>query len=286
LRPSHDHEGRHRGRRDHGGDGATRRTAASTRSHPVPVVVCLHASASSSRQWRALTDRLGHRFRVLAPDLYGSGESPLWTGDRQLGVADELALLERTLALAEEPFHLVGHSYGASIALHLALAYPDRVASLALFEPVLFRLLITDDPDQPAAKEITTVRDDALAAIARGATDAAAERFVDYWMGPGSWANMPASRKAATASAMHGVRSQFHAIFNDDTPLSAFASLNQPVTLWRGALTRASARGVGRLLSATLPQVTTVELDGLGHMAPISHPDDVNSRIDEHLTKG
>jgi len=36
-----------------------------------PSVICLHATASSSGQWRALMDRLAGRFRVIAVDLYG-----------------------------------------------------------------------------------------------------------------------------------------------------------------------------------------------------------------------
>ena len=34
-------------------------------------VVCIHSSASSSGQWRALMERLADRFRVIAVDLYG-----------------------------------------------------------------------------------------------------------------------------------------------------------------------------------------------------------------------
>src|SRR5262245_5999765 len=56
-------------------------------------VVCLHASASSSGQWRPLMDRLAGRFRTLAADLYGAGQSPAWPGDRPLWLADEVALL-------------------------------------------------------------------------------------------------------------------------------------------------------------------------------------------------
>ena len=55
-------------------------------------VVCLHASASSSAQWRPLMDRLGGRFRTLAADLYGSGRSPAWPGEQPMWLADEVAL--------------------------------------------------------------------------------------------------------------------------------------------------------------------------------------------------
>src|SRR5262245_38099637 len=60
-------------------------------------VVCLHSSASSSAQWRPLIERLSGRFRMLAVDLYGSGRSPAWPGERPLSLADEVALLEPIL---------------------------------------------------------------------------------------------------------------------------------------------------------------------------------------------
>ena len=42
-------------------------------------VVCLHASASSSTPWRALSERLSDRFRVVAVDLHGCGMTPAWS---------------------------------------------------------------------------------------------------------------------------------------------------------------------------------------------------------------
>jgi pimeloyl-ACP methyl ester carboxylesterase len=93
-------------------------------------VVCLHASASSSAQWRPLMDRLAGRFHTLAADLYGSGQSPAWSGERPLWLADEVALLAPAFAAAGPKFHLVGHSYGGAVALLAALADPARVESL------------------------------------------------------------------------------------------------------------------------------------------------------------
>src|SRR5512144_3434751 len=95
-----------------------------------PAVVCIHASASSSAQWRPLMDRLAGRFRTLAVDLYGSGRSPRWPDDRPLSLADEVALLEPVLAAAGDGFHLVGHSYGGAVALTAALAEPGRLRPL------------------------------------------------------------------------------------------------------------------------------------------------------------
>jgi pimeloyl-ACP methyl ester carboxylesterase len=250
-------------------------------------IVCIHASASSGRQWRALADRLAGRYRVLTPDLYSSGGSPQWPDDRPLAVADEVALLEPAFAAAAEPdgapFHLVGHSYGGVVALHAALADPARVRSLVLFEPVLFGLLLAN-LDAAAAREILAVRDDTAAAVERGAPDAAGERFLDYWMGPGTWARLPDARRESSARAMPGVRSQFTAIFGEPRPVADYAALAVPTLLLTGTASPVASREVARMLAKTLPNLTTVELDGVGHMAPVTHPDVVNDAIEAYLT--
>ena len=106
-----------------------------------PGVVCIHANASTSGQWRGLMDLLAPQFRVLAPDAYGSGKSPEWPSDRIIRLRDEVAFLEPVLARAGAPLALVGHSYGAAVALIAALAHPGRVRAIALYEPTLFALL-------------------------------------------------------------------------------------------------------------------------------------------------
>ena len=65
-----------------------------------PGVLCLHANASSSGQWRGLMDLLAPKFRVLAPGLYDVGSSPRWPSDRVIQLQDEVELVER-----------VGHSW-------------------------------------------------------------------------------------------------------------------------------------------------------------------------------
>src|SRR5688572_18112304 len=103
-----------------------------------PAVVCVHCSASSSRQWRPLVERRAARRRVLTVDLYGYGASPPWPVGRGLTLLDEAGLLAPLYEVAGGPVDLVGHSYGGAVALRAALADPSRVRSLVLFEPVLF----------------------------------------------------------------------------------------------------------------------------------------------------
>jgi pimeloyl-ACP methyl ester carboxylesterase len=248
-------------------------------------VVCLHSSASSSGQWRPLVDRLASRYRVLTPDLYGYGQSPGWPTDRPLTLGDEAALLEPVFRAAGDHFHLVGHSYGAATALVAALARPERVLSLTLYEPVLIAVLMQEDPDQPAAREIASVRDDTSAAVERDELGAAGARFVDYWMGAGSWAATPEKRRAVIAATMPKIRAEWHAIFTEPTPLAAFAQLAIPTCYLIGATTPEAPRGVARLLTGTLPQVSVVELAGIGHMGPVTHGHQVNVEIEAHLAR-
>jgi pimeloyl-ACP methyl ester carboxylesterase len=269
------------------GQAATARRApqAQEGTQATTGVVCLHASASSGRQWGTLKSRLTGRYRVFTPDLYGAGDSPPWPHERELSLADEVTLLEPVFEAAGESFHLVGHSYGGAVALRAALANPGRIRSLVLVEPVMFGLLLAEDPDQPAAREIVTVRDDTSAVGEGGVLKCAAERFADYWMGPGAWADMPSPRQGAFAQAMHAVRNEWSALFAEATPLSAYASLHLPTLYLVGCKSPASAREVARLLTKTLPDVTTLELEGAGHMAPITHPATVNAVIESHIAE-
>jgi pimeloyl-ACP methyl ester carboxylesterase len=250
-----------------------------------PGVVCLHSSASSSGQWRPLMDQLADRFHVLAPDFHGYGESPAWSDARDLTLADEARLVEPVFRAAGDRFHLVGHSYGGAVALRVALDDPKRIRSLVLFEPVLFALLFEEDPEQPGAREIAAVRDDTIAAVARGDLQASAERFVDYWMGAGAWKRTPDKRRSAAANSMRKVKAEWRACFDEPTPLEAFSHLAIPTLFLLGVESPASSRGVARLLTRTLPRVTVEELPGIGHLGPITHAERINDAIEAHLTR-
>jgi pimeloyl-ACP methyl ester carboxylesterase len=250
-----------------------------------PGVVCTHSNASTSGQWRGLMDCLAPKFRVLAADSYGSGKSPDWPSHRTIRLLDEVALIEPVLARAGAPLALVGHSYGAAVALIAALANPGRVRAMALYEPTLFALL---DAETPRPNEADGIRDavaQASIALDAGNQDAAAECFIDYWMGAGTWKRTPEPRKQPIAAAVTNVRRWAHALFTEPTPLEAFRSLDVPVLYMVGKRSTRSARGVARLLAAALPRVELVEFEDLGHMGPITHPGPVNDAIARFLER-
>lgn len=250
-----------------------------------PGVVCVHSNASSSSQWRALIDRLAPNFHVLAADSYGAGRGPAWPTGRPVRLRDEAALLEPVFERAGEPFVLVGHSYGAAVALVAALARPGRVRALALYEPTLFSLLEAESAAPNDADGIRAAVADAGAALDAGHPEVAARRFIDYWMGDGAWARMPEARQAPILASIVHVRGWGDALFGEPASLQAFATLRIPVLYMTGSNTPPSSRGVARLLTRALPQVEAVDFAGLGHMGPVTHPDVVNDTISRFLER-
>lgn len=248
-----------------------------------PSVVCLHSNASSSSQWRGLIELLCTDHHVLAPDLYGSGKSVDWHSDRQIALSDEVNFIEPVLAKAGKDFSLVGHSYGGAVALIAALANPNRVRSLILYEPTLFSLVANHQPSLGSVEGIQNAVRSASAALDIGNREAAAEHFIDFWMGKGSWLKTPNSRKGPIVESVVNVRRWGHALLSEPTPLSAFAALSMPVLYLVGQDSPESARSVERVLSLTLPNVRVVKVEGWGHMAPITHAEDVNARIAEFV---
>ncbi|HET9047224.1 MAG TPA: alpha/beta hydrolase [Casimicrobiaceae bacterium] len=244
-----------------------------------PGVVCLHANASTSGQWRGLIERLSGRYRVLAPDSYGAGKSPDWPSDRVISLQDEAAFVEPVFAAAGTPFTLVGHSYGAAIALRAALDSPRRVRALAVYEPTLFALIDAESPPPNGADGIRATVAAGVAALEGGNRDAAAERFIDYWMGSGAWRSMPPERKPAIAASVVNMRRWAHALLSERARLADFRALDIPILYMTGKRSPESAREVARLLLSALPRVTVREFEELGHMGPVTHPAQVDEAI-------
>jgi pimeloyl-ACP methyl ester carboxylesterase len=96
---------------------------------------------------------------------------------------------------------------------------------------------------------------------------------------------MPAARRAPIEASIAHVQGWSTALFGEPTPLSDFGALDLPVLLMVGSHSPASSRGVARLLGTVLPQLQCVELQGLGHMGPITHPELVNAAIESFLLR-
>jgi len=242
-----------------------------------PGVICLHSNASSSGQWRGLMELLGARFHVLAPDTYGAGKSPPWPQERRISLRDEVALLEPVFARAGDGVSLVGHSYGGGVALIGALAHRQRLRAMALYEPTLFALVERESPNDVDGIRLAVTA--AVTALGCGDAMSAARCFIDFWMDEGAFDRMPERVQAASAESVKNIQGWKDALFDEPTPPQAFAALAVPALLIVGSKSPLSSRAVARRLARLLPRAELVELEGLGHMGPVTHPDVVNERI-------
>jgi len=240
-------------------------------------VFLLHSSGSSSAQWRALAERLSHRYRVIAPDWYGHGGTAHWPGARPFHLECEAEIVLALLERVNEPAHLVGHSYGGAVALHLAGFQTELLRSLTLIEPVAFHLL--RGADTPALAEIREVAEIVTRAVARGEYVAGFEHFVDYWTSPAAAADVPAYKRFAMAARLPKIALEFHATLNEPVRLEDFRSMSVPTLLLHGTGSPWPTRRICDLLERILPQAQLKTVGGAGHMAPITHRDQVNALI-------
>jgi pimeloyl-ACP methyl ester carboxylesterase len=248
--------------------------AASSRA-----VLCLHCSTGSSRQWRSLAGALGEEYRIIAPDLLGYGENAPWTPGHGLRLETEVRRLLPWILSAPGPVDVVAHSFGAAVAVKLALTHPDKVRSLTLYEPVLIGLLTEDDAT--ALDEITMVSGRVGGALSDGDTDAAARHFVDFWSGAGTWSGMGETRREGVRTRIEKVRADFGALLTDDTTLSDLERLDIPVLCLSGNRSPAATRRVADRLADAFPDARTRRFEEAGHMGPITHAEEVNASIAE-----
>ena len=242
-------------------------------------VVLLHCSGSSGSQWRSLAERLSARYRIIAPDLIGYGANRRCVLEEGFSLAKEAAPI---IAALREPVHLVGHSYGGAVALHIARTRPQLVRSLTLIEPSAFHLLRDGDAiDAEALREITQVAFQASTALASGDHLGGFGRFVDYWK-PGSWDAMPAEKREAFAHQLGKVTRDFEAIFSERVGAKDLR-LAMPAMLVQGGCTTLPARCVVDRLRKALPAAAFRVVLGAGHMLPITHREQVNALSALHV---
>ena len=98
-----------------------------------PGLAFIHAGVADSRMWEAEVAKFSPRFRAVSMDLRGFGRSPHVPG--AFACHDDIAEVLRAAGLARAT--LVGCSFGSTVAIETALAYPDLVAGLVLVSPSL-----------------------------------------------------------------------------------------------------------------------------------------------------
>ncbi len=248
------------------------------------LVIGVHGSASTGGQWRRLAEALGSHYEMIAPDLpgYGKQHEIATVGTPSLNC--DGAEVSRLVREATAPVHIVAHSYGGAVALKVALDHPTRVASLTLIEPALFHLLRTGRPDDMVHyTEIAAIANAVRLAVQCGQPAQGMACFVDYWNGPGTWAEMKPSLQTALTDQTKQVARNFAAAFGETWDGSMCRRIQSPTLVITAANSRGPAQRVAEIVADAIPCARLATIADAGHMVPVTHPKLVNPLIAKAL---
>lgn len=228
-------------------------------------LLLLHGFTGSSLNWQHVLPALSAQHRVLVPDLIGHGRSPAPSDYRRYSmeqaVIDLLALLD-TQGIGR--FDLLGYSMGGRVALHLALAVPERV-----------RLFVLESAspgiDDPAEREARRASDNALADRIE---QEGIEWFSDFWGNQ----TLFASQRRLPAELQNQIRQQRlsqrpHGLANSLRGMGAgqqrslwpeLPRLGMPVLLIAGALDSKYVT-ISQRMAAVLPHAELQIVPAAGH---------------------
>jgi 2-succinyl-6-hydroxy-2,4-cyclohexadiene-1-carboxylate synthase len=98
----------------------------------MPKVVALHGFTGSGKDFEPLRECLDSRFEVMAPDFPGHGHLLHQDRPTDYSLNAHLNVISDAAGDYNEPITLLGYSMGGRLALHWALAHPERVRRLIL----------------------------------------------------------------------------------------------------------------------------------------------------------
>ncbi|MGE5147095.1 MAG: alpha/beta fold hydrolase [Candidatus Eiseniibacteriota bacterium] len=249
-----------------------------------PPAVLVHSASTGNWQWRRLIEDFGGRRRALAVNLYGYGETPAWPEGRHQSLDAQAALVVAAAARTTGPLALVGHSFGAAVAMRAALCLVDRLGALVLIEPNPFYLLAQHRRAEAYA-EISRLYELTKARGGSGGWPSAGAAFADYWGGAGAWDAMPEQRRQAFLASFRNTYYEWDGVMGDSTPVAAYRPLASRTLLMVARGTRRPIQEIGEILVENLPGLHTAPIARGGHMAPLSHAAEVNPRVIEFLDR-
>lgn len=235
--------------------------------------LAIHCTLGHSGAWRGLAAALKNDLSILAFDLPSHGKSEAW--DRTGNVHDVATDIARGL-MDDEPMDLIGHSFGATVALRIAVETPERVRSLTMIEPVYFAAALQDEPD---LREAYVAQNKALDAAFAGGDEREAARVFNRDWGDGTpWDDLPERMRETMTKLVHYVPASSAFLHHDSAGLlepGRFAKAAMPALLIEGDQSPPMSAKVAASLEKRLPDVERVVIEGTGHMVPITHPDKV-----------
>jgi pimeloyl-ACP methyl ester carboxylesterase len=235
-------------------------------------VILLHAGVADRRMWEdLLPDLAAAGFHALAFDLPGFGDAEVEPGP-QAPWNDVLMAMNE---LGIERAALVGNSFGAAIALRVAVVAPARVDALVLVG--------TPMPGEPSDR-LAAAWEAEEEALVRGDIDAAVEAVAEAWTKPGPVRDLveEMQRRAFELQLEAGevedapdpVEEDPESLTRIDVPLLAIAGAEDMPDFVTGADT----------LARVVPGARHVVVEGAGHLVPLEAPDEFRALVIDFLT--
>jgi pimeloyl-ACP methyl ester carboxylesterase len=259
-------------------------------------VVLLHGWPSTWYEWRQVIPLLAARFRVIAPDLRGLGDSsrPPAGYDKKTVAADLWQLLSGTLRLSR--WHLVGHDWGGPVAFALAAAHPEAIRTLTIVDVTVPG--IGPDISQGGKRwhHAFHMTPDLPEALVQGRERAYLSWFYEsFSWRPGTFAAADIDEYLRTYSQPEALRAGFafyrnipNDIADNRALLASGLRLEMPVLAVGGG--REEARGRGREPEASLKviadDVTGAIVPDCGHFVPEEQPEALAALLLDHFAKG
>ena len=247
-----------------------------------PVVVLVPGSFSTGAAWRNVVQHFRRPWRVVTTSLLGYGGT-----DERRDVAgprleDQIEVLAAVIQRAGRgaPVHLVGHSFGAQMALATAAHARPSLASVTLIEPPYPSTLRI--PGDRVHKEAFQTMTDRYAAAWRAGDREAARHVIDFYGGAGTFDAFPSAVRDFVVRTTPTNLVDWKIAYGDETSARAFASVTAPTLVMRGGLGHPAVRRSNELIAHALPYADLVDVAGAGHFMIATHAAEVAAMIEAH----
>jgi pimeloyl-ACP methyl ester carboxylesterase len=249
-----------------------------------PTVVMIHGNAGSLEDFEfGAIDALSSNYRVLAIDRPGHGKSDRPNGGNA-NVEFQARLLHHVLSsLSVAQPVLVGHSWGAALALSYALQYPTEVSALILVAPAAY-------PDAGEARLLQAInKPPVIGDVPLMLGHSILGRHVLKGMLRRAFSPQPLPEKyfQLVASSWLG-RKQLKAYLDDEASLNAsleklskhYTEINVPVLIITGDHDQiVSPKENAYRLKDSIANSQLIELKDTGHEIPQTHPESISSAL-------
>lgn len=237
------------------------------------VIVLVHGALGDYRHWAAIGARLCARYRVVAVSRRFHWPNPAPSPDVSYTYEDHRDDLLQLVRWVAHPVHLVGHSYGAGVALLAALREPELVRSLTLIEPAFNSLLPKAAPGlraELASRNSMVAKVRSL--VHAGDHRRAVERFIDWAQGgAGGFAKLPHSVKEGLLANASTVGLTFASEVPNLTS-DHLCQLGVSTLVLNGEHTRLFYRLIGHAMVSCIPGAKAGDISGAAHMSIVERP--------------